>query len=473
MIKLTISGNLIEATGSPDPFELFCDHFRYTLRKRADYKTAQLTGQKYISETKYLIYKSSNGAVFPVGFLFRAKKLLGEQNIEYTISDLRNLDFKPDLTKLEHDKLKERPDQQRALATIFVSDMGVIEAPTAFGKTFLICQICRAYPKQRIIISSYRADVIKSIYDRVKEHVPYKDLGFVGQGSKKVGRITLSTINSLDYARPDKCDIFLYDEVHEAASDMRARKIASIRNAKIFGFSASPRGRSDGSDLVIEALFGPIIYKLKYDEAVAAGVVAQIYVEIYEISGHEVPYSNEIAQYRFGIWRNEVRNQKIAEAANKYLSENKQVLIIVDKIEHALFLKSKFLPSWPIVHGLVTREQIQTFKAMKLLTNEKILCTPEQREIYRRMFESGKMRYAIATGVWSQGIDMRHLDVLIRGDGKASRIPSTQIPGRLSRGKSGILVDFLDIFDERFRRRSNERIKVYKEKGWEIRYHRG
>ena len=87
-------------------------------------------------------------------------------------------------------------------------------------------------------------------------------------------------------------------------------------------------------------------------------------------------------------------------------------------------------------------------------------------------FETGRLRKAIATPIWREGCDFRNLAVLIRADAMAGVIPSVQIPGRLSRtavGKtSGLLIDFMDSFNEDLRRSSEARLKAYKAKGWRI-----
>lgn len=473
------SGNLVEAVPQAGItieglHELLRKHFKYGLRVRNDRQTFIVTGQKFRTEPRYLCKRQDNNncssVVFSAGLAFRATRLFSECGIDWKINDLRPLLLPPpNINNLQHDKLKDRADQLKCLALMFTSDMGIIESPTAWGKTFLIEQLVRAYSNSKIIVCTYRRDTVNSIYDRLKQHVPIRDLGRVGGGYRSPKRVTISTIDSLEYADPAKCRLFLYDEVHESASEERMRKIASVNESRMFGFSASPRGRTDGADLAIEAMFGPVIYKLLYQEAEAQGNVATITVHVYRVPGVPINYDNDVAQYRYGIWRNALRNRLIAQIAAQHALADKQVLIIVDKVEHALNIKANFLPQWPLVHGPVHAEQLRTFSKMGLLPQgETWLCNTERRDNYRTLFEAGRMKYAIATGVWSQGVDFRHLDVLIRADAKSAPIPSTQIPGRLARGEAGLLVDFDDSFDERFSRRSKARFRAYSGKGWEL-----
>lgn len=456
-------------------FQLLQGSLKYSLKVRNDRTTAIATGRKLSFETKYLcqLQRNEHGSsiIIPAGLVNRTTGMFKQCDIVWELKDLRPTILpSPAIDRLELSKMANRDDQLKCLAAIFTSDMGVIEAPTGIGKTFIVCQLCRAYPTARIIICTYRRDVASSIYERLRYegHVSLHDLGVVGGGKRRARRVTVSTIDSVEYANPEKCQLFLYDEVHEAASEERMRKISQIRDSHMFGFSASPRGRADGADLAIEAMFGPVIYVLPYQEAEASGNIATISVDMYRVPGVSIPYDDDVAQYRYGVWRNDIRNHMVAKVAADHALQNKQVLVMVDKVEHALMLKSQFLPTWPIVHGDVQAEQVRTFRRLNVLPDLKWLCTSDQRENYRQRFERGKMRYAIATGVWSQGVDMKHLDVLVRADAKSSPISNTQIPGRLSRGDAGLLVDFMDSFDARFERRSQARVRAYTGKGWKI-----
>ena len=455
-------------------YQLLRSHLKYSLRIRNDARTARITGHKFRSEPRYLCRadksKTHAGVLFPAGLLSRVARIFAGCEIDFTITDLRpTLLPAPRLDLLEHDKLKDRDDQRKCLAAIFSSDMGVIEAPTGFGKTFAMEQLVRAYPTVPIIVCSYRNDVVASIHQRMRRHIMHGDLGRVGGGHRDPRRVTIASIGSLEHAPLDKCRLLIYDEVHEAGSEDRSKKIAQVRQSRMFGFSASPRGRSDGSDLVIEAMFGPIIYRQTYQESEARGNVATINVEMHRVGGSPIHVKNDVARFRQGIWRNQLRNHILAKHAAKHSLDGKQVLIAVDKVEHALFIKRHFLPDWPVVHGTVGNEQIETFKRLDLLPNgSSDLCTEEKRASYLRRFEVGVMKRAIATGVWSVGVDFKCLDVLVRGDGQSAPIKNTQLPGRLSRGEVGLLIDCHDQFDEGFRRASEDRARSYRSKGWDV-----
>jgi superfamily II DNA or RNA helicase len=89
-------------------------------------------------------------------------------------------------------------------------------------------------------------------------------------------------------------------------------------------------------------------------------------------------------------------------------------------------------------------------------------------------FREGKIIRAIATDVWSTGVDFPALAVVCRLDGRTNRIRSAQGPGRVTRrsdatGKDvGIVIDCWDEFDSRLLNRSRLRAREYRKLGWSV-----
>lgn len=474
-VDMLRSGNLVAARPDSDSVSLgelhqiLRDGLHYNLRTRNTLLAIRNGAPRFRSDIRYLCKLQDDSVVFMAGLLSRAASCLRDRGIATCYHDQRpNFMPAPDMSRLQHDLLVERPEHRICLAKIFSSDMGVIASATGYGKSTVIFQVVRAYPTIPIIVATYRRDVCDTLYQRARDHVSPPDLGRVGGGHNRPARVTISTIDSILRANPEQCRLLLYDEVHEAGSESRSKLLASIRLARRFGFSASPKGRSDNSDMVIEALFGPVLYEYSYQATQKAGYVASITVRMLPVHGSEIPYDDDIAVYRYGIWRNALRNRMIASAARQYLSSGAQTLVMVDKVEHALFLKRDHLQEWPIVCGAVDVEQQKAFRRIGLLHSDHWLPSSTERSRMREQFESGKMRYAIATGVWSQGVDFRQLECLVRCDAGSGLIRDTQLPGRLSRGESGVLIDFMDLFDDRFKRKSASRLSTYRSHGWTI-----
>jgi superfamily II DNA or RNA helicase len=382
----------------------------------------------------------------------------------------------PDISKLKG--IEWRPHQKEVVAHVLSDDGGVIVCPTAQGKSFMMRQITRAYPAAKIVITVSSLDVARTLYNEMRDFVP--DLGFCGTGMQKPRRVTVAVTNSLDRCDFD-ANLVMVDECHTALAPSVIKKLNQFRRAKLFGFTASPEGRSDGGDGFMEALFGRTLYDMTYQQGVAAGNIVQLRVKMYRSSlGPDLSGIDDKTYVdRHGIILNQQRNDVVIRATRELeqeLGPDAQILVMVDKIEHAYIL-GKELKEYVCVTGVIPKDRKDELIALGVLTSESQLCSAKDRDRYRQMFEKNELKRVIATRVWEKGVDFRDLAGLVRADGLASPIAACQIPGRLSRlGKQtdktvGVLVDFSDIFSKNLKARSRKRLSSYVKCGWIIENH--
>jgi superfamily II DNA or RNA helicase len=383
----------------------------------------------------------------------------------------------PDMSALKGVLWRGR--QREILAKLLAYRGGVINCPTAYGKTFIIGKLARVYPKAQIVITVPYADVAKAIFADLETQL-WSQIGFVGGGSNKVKRITVAVSKSL-HKCPAEANLVLADECHALLTDNYIEKLNRFYRAKLFGFTASPTGRSDKADRFAEAIFGPIIAEVGYQEGVSAGSIVQLEVRMYRITdGPDLSWSEDKTYVdRHGLWQNKIRNNVIAQVVRGLEEEfgpDEQILIMVDTFEHAYTL-GQLLPEFSIVTGVPPAGRIAKLKKAGILRPDQEICTPKMREEFRRQFESNTLKRVISNKVWRQGVDFKDLAVLIRADGAASPIDSCQIPGRLSRlgttGEKckGVLVDFIDAFTSNLQGRSMCRLRSYRNRGWDIKYY--
>ncbi len=363
--------------------------------------------------------------------------------------------------------------QDEVLRQIINNPCGRIQCPTGYGKSWLIAALCRIYPRARIDVTTHSNDVIDMLYGDLSSKLP--SVGLVTGKSKKQGeRVMCYSGKSLHHADFD-ADFLFVDEVHEFATADYLGRVAKYKHARHYGFSANkPGDRNDGADFELEGAFGPVLIEIPYEDAVAHDCIVQVKVRFVDVvmdmnpcDGSEDP----VARQRWGFWRNRTRNELIAEISREY--EDEQVLIVVDTVEHACFLK-KLLPEFTLVHGEdgLDEERFERFVSWGLLNNDEPVMTTKRRFALKRQFETGELRKVIATTVWNRGVNFRKLQVLVRADGKSSPIADAQIPGRLSRLSEnknyGLLVDFNDQFDPTMMRRASERKSRYRKMKWDI-----
>jgi len=379
------------------------------------------------------------------------------------------------LTAQDLDDLDGRTDQVDVIGLICDHDGGfIVEAPTGWGKSHIIGQVCQVLPDAKIAVVVPGKDITSTLYHRIKKRI--REVGMVGGGESFMSRITVCTMESVHKLAKNEWDLMIFDEVHRAGAPSIANKLAEVfYKTKCVGLSASPTGRTDGADLMVEALFGPVIYRVNYSEGVSRGAVVPIEARIYRVDlGPQTTSSNGSVINRICLWRNEERNRLIARIANE-IPDDEQTLITVATADHALYLR-KHLPNFEVVFSNLTSKGTLNsyhkgeFQKVKGLYKGKIL--DGRREAMRVSFEKGELKKVIATGVWNTGVDFKQLAYLIRADGMASDIASTQTPGRLSRtneGKElGVLIDFYDAFKPSLESRSKKRVACYRKKGWDV-----
>lgn len=369
------------------------------------------------------------------------------------------------------DKFPFRPGQREVLEAVTKVERGRIWWATGTGKSFLIPLICKLYPKANIAVTTKFKSVMNDLYKNLCSHLP--SVGIYHSGKKVLGkRVMCYSAGCLQHADMNKTHFLLADEVHELATEPMFEKFAQFKYARMFGLSANMDDRFDGADFELEGSFGPIITSMTYQQGVSNGMIVPINVHWRNVNLDRNPAENYegVVKERHGIWRNRKRNLQIAKDANDYPDD--QVLITVRTFDHACHLK-QLLPDFTLVYAPGDKEaDINKYVGWKLLDADEPEMSTARLERLKTMFEKGTLRKVIATTVWNRGVNFKQLQVLIRAEGSASAIDDTQIPGRLSRTTekndkhSGILIDYLDQFDNGYARKAKQRKSNYESKGW-------
>jgi superfamily II DNA or RNA helicase len=354
------------------------------------------------------------------------------------------------------------------LAQVVSTFRSVIDLPTAWGKTFLIELLCKMYT-QRILIVTTRISVLHDIFRRVKAAVPHKRVHMTGDGKRHGpdAEIIVCSSGSLHHIDGDWPEILLFDEVHHAAAPEVFEELTKFQDCRMLGLSASPEDRADNADLLIEAWFGPCSCRITYQEAVDTGTVVPLAVYMLPVGGTYIPKKNDIARDRHNLWRNNIRNRLIAEAARIF--SNEQVMIMTSTVEHALYIK-QLLPDFELAHGGISKERRDEFVGLGIMKVDDDLMA--DKESIKERMRAGTLNKVISTSTFREGVDLPKLSVLIRADGQGGTIPSIQMGGRLSRlsdGKTeGILIDLLDDFEERYINRAKKRMRIYRSQRWKV-----
>lgn len=457
------------------------DHLKYTKRSTVEGRAAfdeDGTYRPMRFDTEYLYSVDARGRIVcPGGHLEPLVRLLGDAGARVLF---KSEDERSGLLEAVNDAslntLTFRPTQRELVDLVSRRiERGLpslIQAVPGYGKSHTVRAWCMRFHKARIGVSVPDIDNAQRMVRSLTENLA--NVGQIGGGKHQSGqRVTLVTKDSLHHVHD--LDLLILDEVHRYAADRAFAEVLRLaETAVVVGMSATPSGRGDGADLRIESMCGPLVFEMPYARALELGLVVPIRVVWHNVPCTENPadgYTMNTTRKRHGLWRNQERNQFIAEVARTY-PDDEQVLVMVQSVEHALHLKA-CLPEFELAYALTDEERFEELRDLKTLKGVDFgPIRAKDRLKLRDRFEKREILKAIATDVWSTGVSFDSMSALIRADARSNRIMDDQIPGRVSRihsasGKyEGVLHDFLDRFDGRFASAAQARRRNYKANGW-------
>jgi len=441
-------------------------------------------GRMVQSEERHLyeVGETSRFLLTGAGYLPFVWNHLTQRGYEITYEDLCGRPSHPQAYEVDwahmYERFTPRYRQEECIAAITATDGGKINAIPGFGKSAVIGAICRGFRHARIAVVTKRSQVLTSLKRELLTYTA--NVGQVGNGKNEKNRITLYSADSLHHLDDlvDRTDFLFADEAHELAADRYADRIGSLQVRKRFAFSGSFDARPDKADARLECLFGPEIFKLDFQEGVDHGLVVPIEVHWHNVilDDHEVTATggSPTTKDRWDLWRNKGRNRIIAAIAHQS-PDDEQVLILVKRVEHAMFLR-KLLREFTVIHGDLSEEDEQFYRNNKMITDDWTPLDRKQRNRYQDQFRAGDLKKVISTAVWEVGVSFDALSVMIWGGAGSSEISSTQGPGRTSRihaasGKQvGIVHDLLDQFSPDRASQAATRGRHYKKHKWVQRF---
>lgn len=338
------------------------------------------------------------------------------------------------------------PYQEEAVENVFQSKYGILQSPAGSGKTQMGIALVKRFGVRALWLT-HTLDLLNQSKARAEQYMNKSLLGTITGGKVNIGTgITFATIQTmckLDLAQyKDFWDVIIVDECHRCAGTPTAMtQFSKVLNALAarhkIGLSATVH-RSDGMIEATYALLGHIVYTVP-DEAVGdkimkvgikpEGTGVAISREALNTDG-TLNYSKLITYLTECVDRNAL----IASAIED--NEGKPSLILSDRIDHLLYLKS-LLPS---------RMQKQAVMINGKMTTKK---GKAEREQAMEDMRTGRKKYLFATyKLAKEGLDIPCLERLYLTTPQKDYAIVTQSIGRIARiceGKADpIAYDFVD-----------------------------
>ena len=332
---------------------------------------------------------------------------------------------------------------------------GIISLQTGGGKTICALYIASVLKLPTLVL--VHAGFLKEQWiERIRAFLPHVRIGTI-QGdtfdveNKDIVVGMLQTIALKDGLFRAHFGFVIVDECHHIGSEGFVKSMFKVSSKYMLGLSATPE-RQDRLMYVIHWCLGPLLYQ----SSNADKVDTKVNVEIYEFESNDPAY-DEIIYNHAGVMftslminkvvANTERNKFIVRILEDILDDNRQILVLSDRVDHCSVLYTLLPPDLQNTAGILARG-MKSDKRTALCTTKKILFSTYQ--LVKEFF------------------DVPTLNTLVMA---TSRPDIEQIVGRILRVEKHLRdVDplIVNISDMAFRRQLQANINLYRKRGYQI-----
>ncbi len=353
-----------------------------------------------------------------------------------------------------------RKDQKAAVRAILKHEVGVLCAPTAFGKTVTAAALI-ARRKVSTLVLVHRTELLRQWQERLTEflEIPKGGLGVIGGGKKKPsGKIDIAVMQSLS-RREDLGEILdqygqiIIDECHHLSAVSFEAILKQAKAIFVVGLTATPI-RRDGHQPIIFMQCGPIQHSATRPET------APTQLEVWPKMLPTPSLSPDLPiQEMFRILANDAtRNRRIAGDVLAAYREGRKVLVLTERTEQLRLLREQFgadIEHCYVLHGRLSKKQ----RAAVLVELDAL--------------DDSAPRVVLATGrLIGEGFDHPPLDTLVLAMPISWKGTLQQYAGRLHREhahKQDVRIyDYAETDQPQLFRMWSKRQRGYRTMGYEL-----
>ncbi len=393
----------------------------------------------------------------PRGCLDAAQELLRDNGIGCELRDERYGGEPLEVTFVG----KLRPDQQSAVAEMLSHDVGVLCAPTAFGKTVTAAAMI-ANRGVNTLVLVHRTELLKQWQERLQSFLGIGKgmIGTIGGGkARPTGKIDIAVMQSL--SRQGKVNSLveryghvIVDECHHVGAVSFDAILKRAKAKYVLGLTATPI-RRDGQQPIIFMQCGSI----RYTAAKPAGAPHDLGVVPYSLNPCiDLPLGAGIQDVFRHLANDQGRTTTIAAKIEHAFSQGRKVLVLTERTDHLDAISAELagkIPELFVLHGRMSRKQ-------RAALIEKLDALPSEAP-----------RVLLATGrLVGEGFDHPPLDTLVLAMPVSWKGTLQQYAGRLHRehaSKTDVrIIDFVDMGHPALLRMWDKRRRGYTAMGYRI-----
>jgi len=346
--------------------------------------------------------------------------------------------------------------QNKAIAAMIDSHKvggGLILACTGAGKTALSAQYASSI-KGRIL---FVVDQVNLLYQSQKEIEHWLKLkgydqkvGVVGNSKFEPERVTVATIQTLQKGKTKKSkefnawyksiDVVIIDEIHKQMSRRNFKVVEDIQPQIVFGLTATLQLGKKPIRMKCMNICGNKIFDFSIVEGAQRGILTQgISIQSFVARNTKEPKlvtrikkdkrtkkvikGKELAnEYEHEVVYNNNLNSAIVDLAIAGLEKSKAVVILVERVRHLRKIAKRLSEYKPkLCYGKVNIKE--RTKSME-------------------RFDNKEVHLLIANIVFTKGVNVKRIDLIIDGAQRPNKDDCIQKLGRgvrLYRGKTGLL----------------------------------
>jgi superfamily II DNA or RNA helicase len=393
----------------------------------------------------------------PRGCLDAAQELLRSNGIHCDIHDER-IDGTPVDVEFAGTL---RPDQEDAVAAMLPHDVGVLCAPTAFGKTVTAAAII-ARRRVNTLILVHRTELLRQWQERLNAFLGIGKgvVGTIGGGKRKpTGQVDIAVMQSL--SRKGEVDQLvedygqvIVDECHHIGAVSFDAILKSVKARYVLGLTATPI-RRDGQQPIIFMQCGPI----RHTAAPPTSAPHDLEVIPRTLSKPtSLPDKVGIQEIFRTLAEDQERTTAIADETRRTVEDGRKVLVLTERTDHLESIRRSLeehsLEPF-VLHGRMSKKQ-------RAILVAELDALPADTP-----------RILLATGrLVGEGFDHPPLDTLILAMPVSWKGTLQQYAGRLHRkhaAKTDVrIIDFVDTDHPALLRMWEKRQRGYRAMGYRI-----
>ena len=329
-----------------------------------------------------------------------------------------------------------RADQEAAVEAMLRHDIGVLQAPTAFGKTVVAAAIL-ARRNVNTLVLVHRAELLRQWQERLHAFLDIapEAIGCIGAGkAKPTGQLDIALMQSLVRKGEVNPLVQTYgqvivDECHHIAAASFEAILRQVKARYVLGLSATPV-RRDGLQPILFMQCGPIRHTA--ERPLGAPETLELVSRTHQLQ--ELPADLPIQELMRRLAEDQHRTERIVAEALACWGEGRNLLLLSERTDHITAIADALaeqVPNLFLLHGrLSARQRSSTLAALEALPPD-------------------APRIVLATGrLVGEGFDHPPLDTLVLAMAVSWKGTLQQYAGRRHRqhaGKNSVrIIDWLD-----------------------------